>query len=430
MFEDVGPNLSHPDALIRLTSTVLRFRCPKMSDKSKRINFLKSFRTVGTHVTTQAVLKTANSSRDYLHKSLSKKGNPPHKTIAGAAEKYITPIHQLLLACRVQPESARLDERLVFEWSTGLEEKERIFRSEAIMYELVMTIAAEGVATAGIGTDESIAGDFAAASRNFKKAAGIFDFLANNQLPQWLAKGGKTEDDALPAEAKIGVCRAFKVLFLGIAQQMAVATVLMKDGTPNYSLLSKLSLGIAEQFEEFVSLLRSQAATTKSRMDPEFFTLITIQIEVQKAMSLYFHAKQYWEKEKEYGLAIAMLNKAKTMMQTRDSPTGKGLPEISRKSPLKAIEKDLNAVKLHFTIVLKAWEKDNSGIYFDKVPLTVPADKKLEQGVQMMKAEPYELEDVEPVALILPGGDDGGAPDEDADAALARQLQEQLNAEE
>ncbi len=113
MFEDVGPNLSHPDALIRLTSTVLRFRCPKMSDKSKKINFLKSFRTVGTHVTTQAVLKTANSSRDYLHKSLYKKGNPPHKTIAGAAEKYITPIHQLLLACRVQPESARLDGELV-----------------------------------------------------------------------------------------------------------------------------------------------------------------------------------------------------------------------------------------------------------------------------------------------------------------------------
>jgi len=412
MDDNVGPDLSHPDAIIRLTSTVLRFRCPKMSEKSKKIDYLRSFRSVGTHTTTQAVLKTANASRDYLCKGLAKKGSVPHKTIAGAAEKYITPVHQLLLACRVQPESARLDERLVFEWSTGIEDKERTFKSEAIMYELVMTIGTQAVATAGIGTDQSTAGDFAAASRNFKKAAGIFDFLATTQLPQWLAKGGKLDDDALPAEAKIGVCRALKVLFLGIAQQMAVATVLMKEGTPNWGLLSKLSLGIAEQFEEFVVLMRSKAAaTTKSRMNADFFTLITFQIEMQKANSLYFHARHYWEKELEYGLAIAMLNKAMSMTRTRETPTGKGLPEIQKKSPLKAIEKDLNTVKKHFAIVLKAWEKDNSGIYFDKVPLTLPAEKKLEKGVQMMKAEPYVLEDVEPVALILPGGDDGGGDD-------------------
>lgn len=109
MDDNVGPDLSHPDAIIRLTSTVLRFRCPKMSEKSKKIDYLRSFRSVGTHTTTQAVLKTANASRDYLCKSLAKKGSVPHKTIAGAAEKYITPVHQLLLACRVQPESARLD---------------------------------------------------------------------------------------------------------------------------------------------------------------------------------------------------------------------------------------------------------------------------------------------------------------------------------
>lgn len=293
-----------------------------------------------------------------------------------------------------------------------------------------MTIATQAVATAGIGTDECTAGDFAAASRNFKKASGIFDFLASTQLPQWLAKGGKIDDDALPAEAKIGVCRAFKVLYLGIAQQMAVATVLMKEGTPNWSLLSKLSLGIAEQFEEFVTLMRSKAASTKSRMDEDFFTLVTFQIEMQKATSMYFHARHYWEKELEYGLAVAMMNKAIAMMRTRETPFAKGLPEIKKKSPLKAVEKDLNTVRNHFAIVLQAWEKDNSGIYFDKVPLNVPADKKLEQGVQMMKPDPYVLEDVEPVALVLPGNEnDGVAQLHESDYELARRLQDQLNTE-
>lgn len=434
MDEQIGPDLSHPDSLIRLTSTVLRFRCPSISEKAvKSINFRKAFHTVGTHPTTQKVLKSADSSRAYLVKALStKKKNVPHKTIASAAEAYIPHVNQLLLACRVQPESARLDKRLVFEWSTGIEDKDRLFTSEAIMYELCMAIATQGMAIAGVGTDECTGGDFAAASRNFKKASGIFQFLSDTQLPLWQVKGGKMFDDALPAEAKIGVCQAFNVLFLGIAQQMAVATVLMKEGTPNWSLLAKLSLGISDFFEEYVMVMRNKAATTKSRMDPDFFTLMTFQIEVQKSLSLYFHARHHWEKELDYGLAIAMLNKALSMMRIRDTPTGKGLPEIKALSPLKAVEKDLNDVKKHIQILLGAWEKDNSGIYFDKVPLTLPAEKKLAQGVRMMKPEPYDLAVVEPVALILPGGDDGGAPGAstvDSDYELAKQLQDQLNTE-
>jgi len=429
----VGPDLSHPDSLIRITSTVLKFRCPKITAKAKKIDFARSFRTVGTHPTTQSVLKTANSSRDYLYKSLNTgKKNVPHKTIAVAAEKYITPIHQLLIACRVQPESARLDERLIFEWSTGIEEKERSFKSEAIMYELVMTIATEAMAAAGTGTDECAAGEFKGACRNFKKAAGIFDYLAKTQLPQWLSKGGKIDDDALPAEAKIPVCEAMKVLMLGISQQMAVATVLMKEGTPNWSLLAKLSLGISEQFKEFVTIMRSKASSTKDRIDLEFFTLMTFQIEMQRSLSLYFHSRHYFEKELKYGLAIAMLHKAVSMTKTRETPTGRGLPEIRSKSPLKSLEKDLNDVKKHMNTLLASWEKDNSGVYFEKVPLKLPAEMTLSEGTQMMKPEPYELKVVDPVALILPDAGSGGEPIDmvDSDAELARQLQEQLNAED
>lgn len=431
MIDEVGDNLSHPDSLIRLTSTVLRFRCPSISSKSaKDVNYLQAFRTVGTHATTQKVLKTANSTRDYLIKALSaKKKSVPHKTIAAASEQYITPIHQLLIACRVQPESARLDQRLIFEWCPGIEDKPRYFKSEAIMYELCMAIATYGIATAGVGTDECTAGDFAAASRNFKKASGVFEFLGNTQLPSWQAKSSKALQEALPAECRIGVCQAFQVLFLGIAQQMAVATVLMKEGTPNWSLLSKLSLGISEMFEEFVTLMRNRAPDVKTLIDPEFFVLMTTQIELQKSFSLYFHARHYWENELDYGLGIAMMNKALSGMRFRETPTGAGLPPISKKSPLKSIEKDMNYVKAHVQKVLSSWEKDNSSIYFVKVPLTVPADKKLAQGVRMMKPELYELPDVEPVALILPEGDDIPQHTEDSDYELAKALQEQLNAE-
>lgn len=423
---------THPAALTRLTSTVLRFRCPTISSTSAKLSYVKSFKTVGTHETTKKALKNADTNRNYLVKSLSSsKSNVPHKTIVSAAQRYIPDIHQILLTCRVQPENAQLDARLIFEWSSGIEAKNRLFKSEALMYELVMAISTEAIATAGAGSDECTSGDFTAACKEFKKAAGIVDFLANVQLPQWLSKSG-VADDALPAEAKVGTCEAFKALYLGIAQQMAVATVLnKKDKKPNWSMLSKLGLGISEQFEEFVSIIRSKEPLVKTRIDPNFFTLMTFQIILQKSLSLYYHARHYWEEERDFGIAIAMLSKALDMLKTRETPTSKGLPEIRKGSPLLAVEKDLNAVKRHMNITLALWEKDNSKIYFEKVPLKLPVDKALSQGTLLMKVTEYKLEDVDPLALILPEDSRSRvqASEIESDAELARKLQEQLNTE-
>lgn len=299
------------------------------------------------------------------------------------------------------------------------------------MYELVMTISAEGLATAGLGSDECTSGDFSAASKEFRKAAGIMDFLASVQLPQWLSKQG-VADDALPAEAKIGTCEALKALYLGVAQQMAVATVLnKKDKAPSWSMLAKLGLGIAEQFEEFVSKIRSKEPMVKSRIDVNFFTLITFQIQLQKSLSLYYHARHYWEEERDFGIAIAMMSKAIMMLRTRETPTGKGLPEIRKGSPLVALEKDLNVVKGHMNLILTEWEKDNTKIYFEKVPKTLPIEKTLSQGTLLMKVQEYELEEVEPIPLILPESShtELKASEIESDAELARRLQEQLNSE-
>jgi hypothetical protein len=432
MDDRTGPDLTHPAALTRITSTVLRFRCPTVSSTSAKLNFARSFKTVGTHPTTQKAFKAADTNRNYLIKSLATKTKEvPHKTIVSAAERYLPNIHQILLTCRVQPENAQLDSRLIFEWSSGIETKNRFFKSEALMYELVMVLCTEANATAGIGTDECTSGEFTPACKEFRKAAGIMDFLASVQLPQWLSKQG-VADDALPGEARIGTCEAFRALYLGIAQQMAVATVLnKKDKEPNWSMLAKLGLGISEQFEEFVSVIRTKESLVKSRIDPNFFSLMTFQIQLQKSLSLYYHARHYWEVERDFGLAIGMMSKALDMLKTRSTPTGRGLPEIVKGSPLVAVQKDLAEVKKHMKTVLMDWEKDNSKIYFEKVPTKLPVDKVLSQGTLLMKAEEYKLEDVDPLPLILPEKSSTRlrASEIESDAELARKLQEQLNAE-
>ena len=307
-------------------------------------------------------------------------------------------------------------------YKSGIEEKPHPFKSEAIMYELVMSIATEAMATAGVGSEQCTKGDFAAACRSFKKASGILQCLATEQLPTWHSRNN--EEVSLPAEACLGVCEAFAVLFLAIAQQMAVAVLLMKEGTPNWALLAKLSLGISEQMKEFVSDMRSKAAVVKSKIDPNFFVLMTFQIQLQKALSMYFMSRDAWDSH-DYGLAIAMLVDSISKVKTRDGPTSSGLPEIKSGSPLKAISKDLSFMKSHMNMLLKAWEKDNSSVYFEKVPLSIPEDKLLDQGTQMMKPDEYHLEDVDPIPLIL-SENDAVKSQEAEDAELARRLQEQL----
>lgn len=429
-YEYKPPDLSHPDAMIRLVSTVLRFRIPTVGPAGRDSSFVNSMRTVGTHEKTQAVLKKADTARKYLVKVVA--ADPvPHKTTILAAQKYIPLMNQILLTCRVQPEAARLDERLYFEWRSGIENGKSFFKSEAMMYEVVMVVAVEAMSTAGLGCDLCTEGDFAGASREFKKAAGIFEYMNSSLLPNWIARGTDVVQQSMPAEASLGVTLAFKTLFSAIGQQMAVATVLMKPGTPNYSLVAKLCLGIADYFEVFVDTLRSKAPLVQEKMDEHFFTLVTFQIQLQKALTSYFMARNIWDSNGDYGLAITMMNEAREMLKTRDSPTSSGLPKISAKSPLKALEADLSAVKIHITDVLRSWEKDNSTIYFSKVLSKVPEESRLTIGVQIIKPEPYVLAEPDPLPLVLPSDHEvkpGNSKSQvQSDEEMARALQASLN---
>jgi hypothetical protein len=313
-------------------------------------------------------------------------------------------------------------ERLVFEWISGVEADQKPFKSEAIMYDLVMCIVCEGLGKAGVATESSVVGEFAAASREYAAATGIFAFLADDHLPKWIARGSQVDEADLPVECCIETAKGLSLLFKATGQQMAVATVLIKPGTPNYSLVAKLCLGIVEQLEAFITHMRDNAFKQMARIEKDFFTLVTFQIQVQKSLSLYFYARSLWEQH-QYGIAIAMLSEATVALRTRDSTASAGIPEVSKIPALKALQKDLVDLRVHMALVLKTWEKDNSSVYFEKVPHSVPQDKKLEKGVQIGKSEKYSVANVEPVLLALP---------EDAlkrsDSDLARELQQKLNA--
>lgn len=435
-------DLSHPDSAIRLASAVHRFRVPKLNPDAL-VDFANSFATTGKNPKTRKVILRADDQRKKLGDAVLAKV-VSHERVVAEARRYQPYIHQILVSCKFQPEMARLDQRLVFEWASGVESigggdgsgakkgkgKEKgggpkYFKSEAIMFDLTMCLLCEGLGKAGVATESSLAGEFAAASREYAAAAGIFQFLADDHLPKWVARGSRTDDDDLPVECCKETAEALSMLFQANAQQMAVATVLIKPTTPNYSLLAKLCKGIEEQLDAFITHMREKAFKQMARIEKDFFTLVTFQISLQRALSLYFQARSLWDDKQEYGLAIAMLSEATVNLRTRDSSsstTSTGMPDVAKNLALNALTKDLNDLREHMGKVLHTWEKDNSAVYFDGVPRSVPVDKKLDKGVHLNKIDKYHFADAEPLLLTLP---DGALKRSDSD--LARELQEKLD---
>lgn len=292
------------------------------------------------------------------------------------------------------------------------------------MFDKIMCIATEGLGYAVSATENSVSGEFAAASRDYASAAGIFECLQTDQLPKWIARGKKVDDSDLPSECHAPFCHALKTLFMANGQQMAVATVLMKPGTPNYSLLAKLCYGIADQLEEFVCMLRKDCARQMDRMDSDFFALLGFSIQLQKSLSLYFQARSCWDST-DYGIAIGLLSEAAVALRTRESLASVGMPDLKQTAVLEPLNKELLDLRKHMKDLLHTWEKDNSQVYFESVPPRVPESKKLQEGIKMNRVTAYKIEPVEPVLLVLPEG-----AIERSDSDLARELQERLNAGE
>jgi len=427
----VEPKLDHPDASIRLASAVHRFYVPQIR---RPVSFVSSFKTASaSFANTRTAMKQADTYRNNLQTALAATVVSGERVYTDAT-RYVPYISQLLLTCKVQPEVARLDERLLFEWSSGVEVSTTTanktstlpptYTSEALMYDVVMTMACQALGKAASATEASIAGDFAAANREYNTAAGIFQFLYTDHLPKWIAKGSNVNDATLPTECNVGACEALTELFLANAQQMAVAMILVKPGKPNYGLVAKLCLGVSERLQLVCSILRKKSFSQMGRMGKDVFALIAFQTTLHGSLSNYFYARSLWDDKQDYGLAIAFLSDATLALNTRAHAGAAGMVEIPRASPLQALVKDLTDLKAHMALLLKHWEVDNSHIYFEKVPQRVPEEDKLAAGIQLNKAVLYQMDNVDPLPLSIP---EGALQRSDSD--LARELQDEVNRE-
>lgn len=115
-----------------------------------------------------------------------------------------------------------------------------------------------------------------------------------------------------------------------------------------------------------------------------------------------------------------------------------GLPEIEEKGPLQALATDLSDLRKNLQSLLLSWEKDNSLVYFDKVPPSVPSSKAL-KPILLQKIDEFKLEAREPLPFSIPAlsppppsyedATNNGNQRDRSDSDLARELHEKLNSE-
>ena len=436
-------------SLVRLATSLNQYTCGSI-DSANKLTFSKAFSSAGMHhPSTASLLRALDAGRVDLATSLT---SGEARASKANALRYLPLIRRLLMSCEVQPDTAVLDERLSFMWRGALEgdgpggERGKVRSSQALMYEVTMAVASAAVACAALGCEASQRGDFVEATKSFKEAADIMNHLHSEHLPQWVSLGSTSASSDLPIECTAGGCKAYESIFRAHAQQMAVAKAL-EGATVNYSLSAKLCAGVKEQVEDFVRVLRSEGAVHYCRLPASYLKYVAFQTALQDSLSLYFVSRSSWSKG-QYGLALAQLYSARSLLSVRASVTSPGIPEDveSSRSALHVLLPDLNSLRSHCDALASSWKRDVDTVYFDKIPETVPTSSR-PKGVKMVKvdrwrhAEPGDLEPA-PLSVKAPdpppggGGEEEGrppptAPKEDmTDEEMARELQRRLNAGE
>ncbi|GMH54530.1 hypothetical protein TrRE_jg1257, partial [Triparma retinervis] len=318
-----------PKSLIRLCTSLHAYR-PGIIEGVDKLGYETCFKSAGGHhASTSALLRSLSQARLELAASLTT-GSNPEDTLANA-ETYLPLIRTLLLSCEVQPDTAVLDQKLEFKWRGGLEGDDvggtvgKVRTSQALMYELTMTIGTISLSHASIGCSRSLSGDFVGAVHSFKSAANVMEHLRSSHLPQWVALGSSSDPSSLPCECSAPCALSFGQMFKSHAQQMAVAKALQTPPV-NHSLVGKLCAGIREGMESFVRTCRGEAGVHWCRMPTAYLKYVAFQTNLQEGLGAYFNARDAWGRG-EYGLALAMMRECRGMLEVRKSITSRGIPE-------------------------------------------------------------------------------------------------------
>ncbi|KAG0036966.1 hypothetical protein BGZ82_003387 [Podila clonocystis] len=256
-------------------------------------------------------------------------------------------------------------------------------------------------------TEEDLAGidhQLTTAADLYCKAAGIFEYVAQDLIPKWNesglgAAGGSTKgtEASRPVDVQISVVSAHIKLALGEAHACTVRKAAIKAARAatlraaetsssagsgaasktSYVLLAKLSIGVKEEYERAYGLLKS--VKDLNEISSDFRAHVKDAKVYYEALALTLLGMDAYESQ-QYGKAIGFMTSAKTSFAA--------LVKSSKAATI------VSAASFEYRLAnekCQAFQKINDSVTFEKVPSTAELLMVMPSGRDLLKPKKYQV---------------------------------------
>lgn len=298
-------------AILAITCYAFNFRIPK----TKQINFKDCFQLyldnpdtsnfimLVTHL--RAAMTTELSTFDNITNSGSGNSSPQSKL--RSVDDYFPKLLTLWNSIAKSETPVDVKVPLRYEWRGGLTLFEGFYSHQDILFEVVMVFHAKAILHYQLGKQYAASiSSLTNAGQEFINAANTMQFLCEYVYPKWKLHVRQFPNGIQPTEIFDDISRGLVAHYRSLAQQMAFAKALTKEGqqTGNGTLL-KIVLSIVEDSKIAVDLFKND----QLKIDADFITFVYFQFNIFRAIAFVLQAKVNEEKG-QYGKAIGYLNKA------------------------------------------------------------------------------------------------------------------------
>lgn len=334
---------------------------------------------------------------------ISMAANGSIEAIIASVDAYIPLLLRLVTSMTLQKESLRLDRDLVFEWQGAIGDKMDFFKSNDVVFELLMVYHSKAMLhhRLAISLLEADSTSFLTeAGKHLLTAASVMDHMADK-----INSGGGRRFSSRapnPPELNVNVCRSMSAMFKGSAQMMSVAKASSIGSNTPGSVLSRLCVGVVNSMKMAIDTMKD-AVHPPQPFQSRLLLHMFVNQQIFTALSYQYHAQTLLDK-KEVGNCIGCCLAAKATLAEQSASVQlpwrtSGLPRVGTTPGYTDIPAAVEMILGRIVELETTAERDNKFIYFQHVP-TAEDPPQLPMEASVMNVTAYrEIEMESPIVF-------------------------------
>lgn len=323
---------------------------------------------------TLLTLKKATQVRNRMKNALEKSRNT--QEIIKAIEDYLPYIFTIVESNRENPKCSTTW-TTAFMKDSGLFSKRIKYTAGGLTFELIMVLWAHALALnneaaaaveAALDTGADMTETRKLAIGNFKRAAGIVQYLLDYEIPHFSSDSDNVPPEVNPANAHI-----FVSYFCGLAQVVAVHSAVASE--KSLELVARLCVGVYQKFDEAFTNYGVLLDDAKSRIVENLPTAIAFYRVSFRCEAYKYLAKDCVNEEKA-GEAVSFINTA--------CEQAVELKKFESKSKFKQFAR---RYRQELVDTAEHYRKENSLVYHQPIPASTR--DSIPEPIDMMKPTPF-----------------------------------------